>query len=362
MNQAVSVKASQGKAVQSHSLSGEQLRLEGLSKSFGHQAPAVVRELSLELPPGEILALLGPSGCGKTTTLRLIAGFEKPDQGRITLNGQDITEARPQDRNIGIVFQDYALIPHMTVMQNVCFGMRQLSKKERPARAAYWLELMQLSELADRYPHELSGGQQQRVALARTLAAEPHLVLLDEPFSNLDTGLREATRNEMRALFKRTGTSVILVTHDQAEALSFADRVGVMNKGSLCQLDTPQTIYQHPVNAFVAEFLGHTNLISGEAAGREAQTSLGRVRLDRHAEGLIQASLRPEHVRLISDQSGDGQIISREFRGHDYFYQVRCDDHIYKALAPFDCCLEPGSRVRLEAIQPAVVLTEGSTG
>ncbi|MFY0664123.1 MAG: ABC transporter ATP-binding protein [Natronospirillum sp.] len=342
--------ASQGK---------EQIRVAGLSKQYPGTSAAAVTDLSFELYKGEILALLGPSGCGKTTTLRLIAGFEQADQGRIFLHGEDVTALPPQQRRIGIVFQDYALFPHMTVLQNICFGMRHLAKPLRPARAAEWMDIVNLNTLGGRYPHELSGGQQQRVALARTLAAEPDLVLLDEPFSNLDASLRESTRNEMRRLFKQAGTTAILVTHDQAEALSFADKVGVMAGGTLRQLDSPQGIYQRPDNAFVAEFLGHTNLLDVEANGHVGQSALGEIKLHSAAQGLVVVSLRPEHLRLEPTSASNPKactVISREFRGHDYFYVVHAQGREYKVLAPFDCNLDLGEKALLSAHQPAVVL------
>lgn len=354
MNQAIRLPKQETQAVNSP----PKLRLEGLTKSFTQGADPVVKDLSLELAAGEIMALLGPSGCGKTTTLRMIAGFEQPTAGHIVLDGRDITATPPQQRNIGIVFQDYALIPHMTVAENITFGMRQVKKDQRADRCRQWQSLMQLESLAERYPHELSGGQQQRVALARTLAAEPRLVLLDEPFSNLDTGLRESTRNEMRDLFKRNGTSVILVTHDQAEALSFADRVGVMQRGELVQLDSPHQVYCHPTNAFVAEFLGHTNLLAVNGLGLKAESDLGMMPLARAVQGPAVVSLRPEHLRLHADPNGKGSVYSVEFRGHDYFYQVDLAGVRYKALAPFHCRLAPGDRVNLEPMEPAVVLEQ----
>ena len=334
----------------------EQIRVENLCKTFRGAAKGVVNGLSFTLHTGEILALLGPSGCGKTTTLRMIAGFETPDRGRIFLHGEDVTQRPPQSRRIGIVFQDYALFPHMSVLENVCFGMRLVAKRERPVKAQKWLKLMELEGLESRYPHELSGGQQQRVALARTLAAEPDLVLLDEPFSNLDAALRESTRKEMRRLFKETGTTVILVTHDQAEALSFADKVGVMSQGMLCQLNTPEDIYKSPDSAFVAEFLGHTNLLEVEIQNQQANSPLGTINITTSDTGKQWVSLRPEYLELTPDPHADGRITGREFRGHDFFYHVDLNGQEYKVLAPFDCALELGTPVAIRVAQPAVVL------
>lgn len=338
------------------SSNNEQIRVENLCKSFPGTANSVVSHLSFTLHTGEILALLGPSGCGKTTTLRTIAGFESPSQGRIFLHGQDVTDLPPQHRRIGIVFQDYALFPHMSVLENICFGMRLIVQRERPAKAQQWLALMELQGLESRYPHELSGGQQQRVALARTLAAEPDLVLLDEPFSNLDAALRESTRKEMRRLFKQTGTTVILVTHDQAEALSFADKVGVMSQGKLCQFNTPENIYQTPNSAFVAEFLGHTNLIEVDIQNQQASSPLGTLNIHTNETGRQWVSLRPEYIELTPDPLANGRVISREFRGHDFFYHVELNGQEYKVLAPFHCSLALGTPVAMRATQPAVVV------
>jgi iron(III) transport system ATP-binding protein len=335
----------------------EQIRVEGLGKSFSSAGP-VVDGLSFSLNRGEILALLGPSGCGKTTTLRMIAGFEAPDCGQTFLHGRDVTRLPPQERKIGIVFQDYALFPHMTVLENIAFGMRSVPRRERADRAVYWISLLELEKLEQRYPHELSGGQQQRVALARTLAAEPDLVLLDEPFSSLDAALRNSTRKEMRRLFKERGVTAILVTHDQLEALSFADRIGMLSAGRLQQLDTPEKIYQNPENLFVAEFLGHTNLLEVELDGCQSQSPLGPLTTVTGGQGRCCVSLRPEHLELVSDPAGEGQVISREFRGHDCFYHVECQGREYKVLAAFDCRITLGERVSLRIIRPGVVLRD----
>lgn len=333
------------------------MQVQGLSKRYESSHDLAVKEVSFELYPGEILALLGPSGCGKTTTLRMLAGFEHPTSGQIFLHHQEVTELPPQKRNIGIVFQDYALFPHMSLLRNVTFAMRHLPKSKHKEKAMQWLELVGLTDYAQRYPHELSGGQQQRVALARTLAAEPELVLLDEPFSNLDAALRESTRKEMRNLFKEAGTSVILVTHDQAEAMTFADKVGVMQSGRLIQLDTPQQVYQHPANAFVAQFLGHTNLLPGRALGGFAETPLGNVNLHTASEGDVQLSLRPEDLELTaSDHPKAARVIDREFRGHDYLYVLEQEGVQYCAITPSHNYFEIGSSVTLASSRHASVL------
>lgn len=333
------------------------MRVSGLSKRYRRCEERAVDDVSFSLAPGEILALLGPSGCGKTTTLRMLAGFEQPDAGCIELHDKDITQWAPQKRNIGIVFQDYALFPHMSLAGNVAFAMRHVPRAQREQKALEWLDLVGLKPLAHRLPDELSGGQQQRVALVRTLAAEPELVLLDEPFSNLDAALRESTRKEMRQLFKRSGTSVVLVTHDQGEAMTMADTIGVMRDGRLLQMGAPQSVYREPADAFVAEFLGHTNLLEGCASGMSAETPLGTVNLTSPARGPVTLSLRPEDLALVrSDSDDSAEVIDREFRGHDYFYVLQRGDRRYCAIIPNHDPLEVGSRVRLHTHKQASVL------
>ncbi|SED29130.1 ABC transporter ATP-binding protein [Rhodobacter sp. 24-YEA-8] len=299
------------------------LSLSHLSRSFG-AGQAVVDDLSLDLAAGEILALIGPSGCGKTTTLRMVAGFETPDRGQIRLAGRDVTGIAPEKRGIGMVFQDYALFPHMTVAQNVLFG----AADRAPATAARYLEMVGLAGYGARFPDELSGGQQQRVALARSFAAAPAVILLDEPFSNLDAGLRARTRREIRALLKASGIGILFVTHDQEEALSFADRVAVMKDGRLLQYGPAAEVYDRPSDPFVAGFLGRTNLITGEARGESCDTVLGPIALERPASGPIGFSLRPERIAIReagADEPARGRVTSVEFKGHDLTYWVDCN-------------------------------------
>ncbi len=243
------------------------LEIRGLTKRFGRTE--AVCGVDLTLQPGEILTLLGASGCGKTTTLRLIAGFERPDDGEVIIAGRvaasgDGRWIPPERRDVGMVFQDYALFPHLTVAENVGFGLTRLSRAEREKRIKQMLRLVGLEAMAERYPHNLSGGQQQRVALARALARKPALVLLDEPFSNLDAALRVQMRDEVRRILKESGAAAIFVTHDQKDALAISDRVAVMNAGKVEQVGTPREIYQFPHTAFVARFVGQTNLLMGE--------------------------------------------------------------------------------------------------
>lgn len=337
------------------------LAVEGLRKQFANSAEWAVDEVSFSLAPGEIIALLGPSGCGKTTTLRMIAGFETPSSGVITLQEQEVTHWPARSRKIGVVFQDFALFPHLNLLENVAFGIRLENRARIRQEALTWLERVGMVAYANRMPHEVSGGQQQRVALARTLAAKPRLVLLDEPFSNLDAALRETTRQEVRNLLKKAGTTAILVTHDQAEALSFADRIGVMHAGRLVQMDEPDRVYHRPRTAFVAEFLGHTNLLSCDAAGFEAESLLGSLQLTESRQGPVLVSLRPEHLRLQPvSQPGQGNctVLLREFRGHDQFYRVRVGATQYKVLTPFDCVLQPGEEALLTPEYPASVVID----
>ena len=341
------------------------LSLHNVTKHFSPLPAPVVDDVSLEVDAGEIFALLGPSGCGKTTTLRLIAGFERVESGEIRLEDKYIESpsihAPPESREIGFVFQDYALFPHLNVLENVAFGLKGLSSNARRGQALEVLEMVGLAGLRDRKPHDLSGGEQQRVALARSIAPSPKLILLDEPFSNLDAGLRQATRKEVRQLLKDAGMSAMLVTHDREEALSFADRVAVMENGRLEQTGAPEAIYNHPKTPFVAEFLGKTNLIPGDARGDSAETSLGTFKLDCPAEGSVLLSIRPEHLEMIHATAGEknaklGKIVEREFKGHDLTYRVQIEGKDYFVQTDYRCPYQIGDWVQLKAVEPSVVL------
>jgi iron(III) transport system ATP-binding protein len=310
------------------------VRVTGLTKRYAPHAPAAVDGLDLDVRRGEVLCLLGPSGCGKTTLLRLIAGFERPDAGRVEVAGKLVASesvmVRPEHRRIGFVFQDFALFPHLTVLDNVAFGLKG-SREEKRRRASEVLALVGLTVFDSRFPHQLSGGQQQRVALARALAPQPHILLLDEPFSNLDASLRGSTRDEVRTILARSGTTAVMVTHDQEEALSFGDRVAVMRDGKLQQVGTPEEVYFQPATAFVASFLGRTNLLRGVAEGRTARTSIGPVPLSGSAEGRVIISLRPDHLELVpvSREATDAAradvratVVRREFKGHVVTYEA----------------------------------------
>jgi iron(III) transport system ATP-binding protein len=334
----------------------ELLALQDVSKRYAPDQPAAVDGLTLTVAQGEILALLGPSGCGKTTALRLVAGFETPDSGRVAIRGETMAGpgrwVPPEERGVGIVFQDYALFPHLTVAENVGFGLHQLGRSARPERIRQILELVGLETLAGRYPHELSGGQQQRVAVARALAPAPALILLDEPFSNLDADLRAQMRDEVERLLRNTGTTGIFVTHDQEEALTLADRVGVLNQGRLEQLDTPARIYHHPATPFVAEFVGAADFLPGRVTPEGIATELG-VFANTEARQVgeqVKVMLRPDDVTFAPEPDGEGMIIRRYFRGSENLYCIRLPSghrvHSSQASSVF---YPNGTRVRAEA-------------
>ena len=338
------------------------LTVHTLTKRFSSEGRAAVDRLSFEVGPHEVFALVGPSGCGKTTTLRIIAGFERPDAGSVHL-GEQIIEGPgvhlpPEKRQIGLVFQDYALFPHLDVLHNVMFGLRGLPRTERRARALECLAMVGMGDLAARRPHELSGGQQQRVAIARSIAPRPRILLLDEPFSNLDPSLRGETRDQIRDLLHEHGMSALLVTHDQEEALSFADRIGVMRHGRVVQAGEPQQVYSHPQSAFVAQFLGRTNLIEGDAQGPHAATAIGQVCLCCAAQGPVLLSVRPEHLRLTIPQPGQavGHVVAREFKGHDLTFRVACGERQYIVQTDYNCPFQIGQTVGLLHTEPAVAV------
>jgi iron(III) transport system ATP-binding protein len=299
--------------------------LRGVSKSFG--ALQAVREVSLEIERGELMAVLGPSGCGKTTLLRTIAGFERPDAGSVVVGDEVVAGSGrfvpPERRRIGMVFQDYALFPHLTVRANVAFGLAARRRDERDPVTLRTLELVGLQHKADRYPHELSGGERQRVALARAMAPGPALVLLDEPFSSLDASLRAGLRREVELILRDAEATALLVTHDQEEALSLADRLAVMREGRIVQVGAPEEVYLRPASRWAAQFVGEVNVLSGVAHGSGVETELGVFDLRAPASGSVHVAVRPEQLELRADHDGNAEVVAREFRGHDVLYRLR---------------------------------------
>jgi len=313
------------------------LELDGVSKAYA-ETP-VVEDLSLSVHEGELLTLLGPSGCGKTTTLRLIAGLERPTEGDVRIEGEPVAGnggefCPPEERDVGVVFQEFALFPHLTARENVAFGLADRPEAERERRVADLLELVGLTDHGEKYPEELSGGQQQRVALARSLAPEPRLLLLDEPFSNLDVDLRVEMREEVRRILKEAGVTAVSVTHDQEEAMSISDRVAVMYDGQLEQVGTPEGVFQHPRSRFVASFLGHASFLAGTVDGEVVRTGLGPVSMDR-IHGLtpeydgseIDVLVRPDDIaaRAAAGGEGNGRVVNRRYLGPTVLYRVELD-------------------------------------
>jgi putrescine transport system ATP-binding protein len=318
------------------------VEFQAVSKRFG--AVVAVEQLSLEIHEGEFFALLGPSGCGKTTLLRMLAGFEQPSEGRILLDGADISDVPPHKRPINMMFQSYALFPHLSVANNIAFGLRQegMDKPAIEARVKAMLALVKLEGLGARRPDQLSGGQRQRVALARALAKQPRVLLLDEPLSALDRKLREDTRFELMELQHKLGLTFVIVTHDQEEAMTVADRIAVMNAGRLAQVATPSCIYEHPNSRWVADFIGDVNLIEG----RVVSSGLGHIMidstvgqlfvthpLDAPAGTAVAVALRPEKVAINTAASGGsgencyaGEVTEVGYRGGMSIYKVRLDN------------------------------------
>jgi putative spermidine/putrescine transport system ATP-binding protein len=321
------------------------LQLTGVTKYYG--TTCAVSAMNLSVEKGEFVSLLGPSGCGKTTTLQMVAGFEAVSSGRIELDGQDITTAKANTRGLGIVFQTYALFPHMTVADNVSFGleMRKMPKAERQERVAQALALVHLEVHAKKYPRELSGGQRQRVALARALVIEPPVLLLDEPLSNLDAKLREEMQFELRQIQRKVGTTTIMVTHDQSEAMSISDRVVVMEAGRATQIDHPHRVYEHPRTRFISTFVGKANLLEGRvvSVGSRTRVEIGPLAVDVDDAGFrpgaaVLLSVRPEKAQLVAAGSGrlQGVVGERFFLGSQWLYRVATPVGDIMVLSPND--------------------------
>jgi iron(III) transport system ATP-binding protein len=319
------------------------IRARQVSRRFGDAV--ALDDLNLDVHAGHIMTLLGPSGSGKTTALRLVAGFDRPDQGSIEVGGVTVADddlfVAPEKRKVGMVFQDYALFPHLTVAGNVGYGV---SRESRTRRVAETLELVGLGELRDRLPHELSGGEQQRVALARALAPEPSVILLDEPFSNLDAALRTRVRTEVADILRAAGTTAVFVTHDQEEALSTSDFVAVMRNGRVVQAARPSDLYHQPIDEWVAGFLGDADFFTGQAASGKVTTAIGVFPTD--LEGSVRVMVRPESVLLAPSDNGGAVVRQRQFFGHDQLVTVALENglQLRARLGPTPY-FEPGDAV-----------------
>jgi iron(III) transport system ATP-binding protein len=342
-------------------MAGTMIRIDGVTKRFA--SVVAVDGARLDVGRGEIVALLGPSGCGKTTLLRAIAGFEQPEAGTIEIGGRRVAgngaRVSPEDRQVGMVFQDYALFPHLTVAENVGFG---LPRGDRAQRVPTLLAVVDLCGLGDRYPHQLSGGQQQRVALARALAPAPSVVLLDEPWSNVDPQLRAELRHEISSILRPLGVTVLLVTHDREEAFSLADRIALMRHGSIVQVGTPEELYFSPAGHWAAEFLGAGNVLPGRVDGGAVSTPIGVVPANgTNGASSVEVLVRPELVELAPDPTGPGEVVGREFRGHDVFYRVLLDGLEVVSQRPSNEVVALGERVSLRLHKGRVaVLAEES--
>lgn len=327
----------------------------------------MIEDFTLCVDQGEFVALLGASGCGKTTVLRLIAGFDHPDGGIIEIAGRPVAGpglfVPPEHRRVGMVFQEYALFPHLNVEQNIGYGLRR--DPSRTYRVQEVLDLVGLSSLGARMPNELSGGQQQRVALARALAPRPDVVLLDEPFSNLDAGLRVRLRGEIRDILRRAGATAIFVTHDQEEALSLADRVALMRHGQIIQVAPPDAIYRLPATREIAQFVGEANFVPGHADSTSVTCGLGNLSLPlcRPAQGSVDVMLRPEWIEAEASANGEATVLSRTYFGHDQLMKVQTDAGLILQvrLGPYQM-FEPGDRVTLRVVGPVVAYTRNGSG
>ncbi len=335
------------------------IHCHGVTKRFN--GSYALDDFELEVPAGAILALLGPSGCGKTTALRVIAGFERPDAGMVDIAGlrvvDDALNVPPEKRRVGMVFQEYALFPHMTVAANTGYGLDRTGGD----RVREVLELVGLAEHGDRMPHELSGGEQQRVALARALAPRPAVILMDEPFSNLDAGLRDRMRRDVRVILKEAEATAVFVTHDQEEALAIADIVAVMRRGKVKQIGPPQHIYRRPASPWIARFVGESEFVDGIAEVGQVKTPLGTFPLFGNLRGPVQVMIRPEWVHPVRAGDGAALVVDREFYGHDQLLVLELEGgRRLAARTGSNAGVAPGDRVDI-GIDEVVVFPPQAT-
>lgn len=341
------------------------LALERITRRFGEHV--AVDDISLDVPAGELLALIGASGSGKTTTLRIAAGYEIPDSGRVLLDGRDITALPPQKRGFGMVFQHYALFPHMTVGENVAFGLeaRGIGRPQRKQKAQTALASVGLENAIDRTIQSLSGGEQQRVALARALVIEPKVLLMDEPLSNLDPTLRQSTRDELRAMLHRVGVPALFVTHDQEDAFAIADRIALIRKGRLLQVGTAEDLYDRPASLDVARFIGRATIVPAEDIGDRVGVTIGGVRRELAAtrpqamNGKMNSPLvvlRPDALEIVNDdaQAWKGQVVNRRFTGGSAVYRIRTDDDVELEVASSRMDLREGDSAQVGVIREPV--------
>ncbi len=330
------------------------LEVQHLAKNFTRGGAPTLKDISFTLYQGEILSLIGPSGCGKTTVLRLIAGLEMPDSGRIRIDNRLVCGEGvfipPEQRGVGMLFQEPALFPHLRVFDNVAFGLRGQERAQRREIVLETLKLVGLEALAQRYPHALSGGERQRVALARVLAPRPRLLLLDEPFSSLDADLRAQMREQVRGILKQLQASAIFVTHDQEEALYMGDRLALIHDGTVTQIGQPEEIYHAAKNRFVAEFMGDSDFLQGRATPEGIQTALGRIEqaVDLPSGSPLEVALRADDVDFFPHATGNGAIAERFFRGGFYLYRLHLDSGETVHARRF-----PAGRGRADALFPA---------
>ncbi len=323
-------------------------------KSYG--ATRAADGVDLAVAPGQVLAVIGPSGCGKSSLLRLIAGLERPDSGRIAIDGEEVAGpgrwVHPERRKVGLVFQDHALFPHLNIRRNVAFGLRGTPRRERAARVDQMLDHVQLAHLVGRHPHQLSGGEQQRVALARALAPKPAVVLMDEPFSSLDEHLRNKVRGQIMSAVRSAGTTTIVVTHDQTEALTIADRVAVMRAGAIEQIGSPVEVFERPATRFVATFMGDADFLPADLSGGRVACELGGLDLAVPTDGAAyDVVLRPHEIGLVAETDGPAEVVAVAYHGAQVLHEIRLGSGArLRSWQPHHVRYRVGTRVRAELL------------